>query len=490
MRYHTATLIGLATILFFCTSCEEWIYIDQPDIIEQQQAFSDKNSTRLAMLGLYGLMADLTEPLFLAGEVRADLVVATKSADAYIKEFSNNSFSASNPYISPKPFYSLINNTNDFLARFGEMVENQEMDSVDYVKYKSELIAIRVWTQYQVAKIFGSCKYYTHVPTPGSSKEIESLPYDNALLEKLLGDIMFSDTNSFTSTTESDIWNSVRFSDYYVNTLMGELYMDLGAYEDAYEKFNEVTRVGDVSSRAAQRFNLSMSLRGNDWMEELFLKNWESSRLLDNAIFLVAFDNKYNQKNELFSWTRSLNYQVAPAAWYYEQFNAYANADPEQPDPRIASLQLASDNIGLSNYYINKYGEDDRPFIVARTARLELFKLYCMNLWEDSDGPKDAHSDLNDIRRRVDAPRIEQSLIFFNDRDTAMLWVEERILDEMAYETGFEGHRWFDLMRIARRRNDPAFLADRVARKYPEGTREEIRSRLMDPDNWFIPVFD
>ena len=477
-------------MLILCTSCEEWIAIDQPDIIEKEQAFNDKNSTRLAMIGLYGLMADLTEPLFLAGEVRADLVVATKSADAYIKEFSNNSFSASNPYISPKPFYSLINNTNDFLTRFGEMVENQEMDSVDYVQYKSELIAIRVWTQYQIAKIFGHCKYYTHVPTPENSSEIESLPYDDVLLEKLLSDIMFSDTTSFTSTIESDIWNSVRFSDYYVNTIMGELYLDLGEYENAYDKFNEVTRIGDISSRAAHRFNLSMLLRGDAWMEELFIKNWESSRLLDNAIFLIAFDNKYNQSNELFSWTKSMNYQVAPATWYFEQFNAHANADLEQPDPRFASLQFANDNIGLNTYYINKYGEDDRPFIVARTARLELYKLYCMNFWEDEDGPYDAYSDLNDIRRRVDAPRIEQSLLFFNDRDTSMLWVEDRILDEMAYETGFEGHRWFDLMRIAKRRNDPSYLADRVAMKYPESLQEEIRQRLMDPKNWYIPVFE
>jgi starch-binding outer membrane protein, SusD/RagB family len=490
MKYHSLIIIGLSWMLILFASCEEWIEVDQPDIIEQEQAFNDKNSTRLAMLGLYGLMADLVEPLFLAGEVRADLVVATKSADAYIKEFSNNSFSASNPYISPKPFYNLINNTNDFLYRFGEMVENQKMDSVDYVKYKSELIAIRVWTQYQVAKIFGSCKYYTHIPQPENSSEIESLPYGDALLEKLLNDIMYSDTNNFTSTAESDVWNSVRFSDYYVNTIMGELYLDLGDYENAFDKFNEVTRIGDVASRAAQRFNLSLPLRESAWMEELFIKNWENSRLIDNAVFIIAFDNKYNQKNDLFSWTRSMNYQVAPASWYYDHFNAYANADLEQPDPRFESLQYASDNIGLNSYYINKYVADDRPFIICRTARLELLKVYCMNLWDDKKGPNDAYRDLNKIRSRVGAPRIEQSLLFFNDRDTAMLWVEERILDEMAYETGFEGHRWFDLMRIARRKNDPAYLADRVAMKYPESLREEIRERLLDPENWYIPVFE
>ena len=483
-------VVGLAFTLLSLTSCEDWIEVDQPDIIEQEQAFSDKNSTRLAMLGLYGLMTDLVEPMFLAGEVRADLVTATKSADAYIKEFSNNSFSASNPYISPKPFYTLINNTNDFLHRFEVMQTNQEMDSIEYVQYKSELIAIRVWTQHQIAKIYGTCDYYTQVLTPENSEDVETLPYGEELLEKLLSDIMYCDTTTFTSVYDSEIWNSVRFSDYFVNAIMAELYLDLGEYDLAFEKFEEVTQIGDYESRAAHRFNLSLSLREEVWMEELFLDNWESSRLIDNAIFIIAFDNNYNQSHELFSWTKSLNYQVAPATWYYDYFNAHANADPEKFDYRFLSMQEGDDNIGLNNYYINKYGEDDRPFIVARTARLELLRYYCMNYIEDEDGTYDAYRDMNDIRSRVNAPMIEASFSLFNDRDSAMLWVEDRIIEEMALETGFEGHRWYDLMRIAKRRNDPAYLADRVAQKYPESTREEIRERLMDPKNWYIPIFE
>ena len=104
-------IISLIAILMI-TSCEKMIEVDQPDIIEQEQAFSDANSIRLSIIGIYGLMSDLVEPLFLAGEVRADLVTANKSADADIKEFSNSSFSASNKYISPKPFYTIINNTS------------------------------------------------------------------------------------------------------------------------------------------------------------------------------------------------------------------------------------------------------------------------------------------------------------------------------------------------------------------------------------------
>ncbi len=70
------------------------------------------------------------------------------------------------------------------------------------------------------------------------------------------------------------------------------------------------------------------------------------------------------------------------------------------------------------------------------------------------------------------------------------LLLEERVLEERARELAFEGERFYDLMRIARRRNDPAFLASKVAAKYPAGKREQIYSYLLDEKNWYIPYFN
>ena len=67
--------------------------------------------------------------------------------------------------------------------------------------------------------------------------------------------------------------------------------------------------------------------------------------------------------------------------------------------------------------------------------------------------------------------------------------VEDLIVEERALELAYEGHRWFDLMRIARHREDPAYLADKVAAKFKEeAKREEVRQRLMDPENWYLPL--
>jgi len=68
----------------------------------------------------------------------------------------------------------------------------------------------------------------------------------------------------------------------------------------------------------------------------------------------------------------------------------------------------------------------------------------------------------------------------------SILYVEDKIQEELALETAFEGNRFQDLMRFATRRNDNAYLADKVAAKHAAGNREAIRTKLMNRENWFI----
>ncbi|MEZ5106249.1 MAG: RagB/SusD family nutrient uptake outer membrane protein [Draconibacterium sp.] len=70
------------------------------------------------------------------------------------------------------------------------------------------------------------------------------------------------------------------------------------------------------------------------------------------------------------------------------------------------------------------------------------------------------------------------------------LMLEEKIIDERARELAYEGERFYDLMRVAKRRNDPSFLAKLVSSKFPEERREEMYNLLLDENNWYIHYFD
>lgn len=70
------------------------------------------------------------------------------------------------------------------------------------------------------------------------------------------------------------------------------------------------------------------------------------------------------------------------------------------------------------------------------------------------------------------------------------LYLEDLIMEERARELAFEGERFYDLMRVAKRRNDPSYLAKLVSQKFPENRREEIYNLLLNEDNWYIHYFD
>jgi hypothetical protein len=65
--------------------------------------------------------------------------------------------------------------------------------------------------------------------------------------------------------------------------------------------------------------------------------------------------------------------------------------------------------------------------------------------------------------------------------------VEDMIINEMALEGAFEGYRFYDLMRVALRRGDNAYLADPISLR--NGTVDaELREKLMNKENWYLPL--
>jgi hypothetical protein len=89
-------------------------------------------------------------------------------------------------------------------------------------------------------------------------------------------------------------------------------------------------------------------------------------------------------------------------------------------------------------------------------------------------------------RTRANLVQSPTSLYTTNDK----IGLENAIIDESARELSFEGYRWGDLVRIAHRRGDASFLADKIYNKLlreGNGAAGAARAKLMDPNGWFMP---
>jgi hypothetical protein len=98
---------------------------------------------------------------------------------------------------------------------------------------------------------------------------------------------------------------------------------------------------------------------------------------------------------------------------------------------------------------------------------------YFRSPWRDNYG----------VRGRASLQNIEKPDEVTTHSDSVR-WIEEAILLEAALECGFEGHRWGDLLRIARRKN----LDNGSGTQYLNNLMQQAKpSVTLTSDTWFLP---
>ncbi len=196
---------------------------------------------------------------------------------------------------------------------------------------------------------------------------------------------------------------------------------------------------------------------------------------------------------------------------------------------REAQLMMAGVDTVVYKFSINKSNDDWDAYIpIYRAAGMHLYAAEIYAMWEFLHDNNTVYPEISKgltivnsgdyannskqlgVRGRVGFSNVDEQLKVGNinylynpstnevagyiDLTNKFLekqkYAVELILDERARELGFEGERFYDLMRVAKRTGNPAFLANKIAAKFKGPAADNIRTLLMDENNWYVKLPD
>jgi tetratricopeptide (TPR) repeat protein len=502
-----------SAILVLSFGCKDDFFNETAgDRITPDQHYQSINDAYVSTQGAIITLQDAMPKLIMLDGLRSDLMEVTPNADSYLREINYQMISATNPIVNPSDLYKVIVNVNEVLANIDKIAEkDRNYDELTAFSVKGGLIGMRAWTYLTLARLYNKVAYIDDNLTSLPANLSQTILTKDVILDTLINQLETYFKSEFTTTKYAEL----RLPHYVNNkALLGELYLEVGKYADA-AKYLKLACESYGNQPALLKVNAAYQ---NAAWGAIFL-NAESNTVENIAV--IPFSRAEDQFNPLADWMgHDRQYMVKPTSLLVDSFIAQIDATGAQGDLWRGAITFGVDDFvwtSDSTYtfgetYITKYAVDptdpqSSDIILSRAADIHLLLAEAYNRMGDVNSQKFALMLLNQgvnkenpkppaftrwsanigVRGRayLKSREVPKNMI---SADSITTLIEDFIIDERALELAFEGKRWTDLVRVAERRNDPAYLADKVAAKFV-GTPyyNQVHAKLMNPDNWYLP---
>lgn len=490
------TILISIVLIAFTSSCTDWLDIRPESDVVLDEFWQNETQVNEVLAACYRSLTEksVMSSMITWGELRSDNVTYGNDMNKDQVKIINLDINTSNEFCKWGSMYTVINYCNIFLHYAPGVVEiDQNFTETEYRSLEAEVLAIRSLAYFYLVRTF---KRVPWVETPSiddnqnyyvkQSEEEEVLAKIIADLEKAL---------KFTREQfETVQFTKGRITKNAVRAMLADIYLWKGDYNKSIEYCDQI--INDE--------NLEL-VDGEDVLQEVFFMG--NSR---ESIFEIQFDQNlyrneiveayYGKAGDTYGeW--AFPYTIMAANDSPFKFKVISGYEAEYDQRRYDFLRLGlfgdtyrifkyvgvqrMKNSNGSNTYF--YGSGTPNWIVYRLSDIILMKAEALvQLGTDNQQVIDL-VNLTYMRSNYDDDEFEILPLSINDYSSKGDF-EKLVLRERQRELMFEGKRWFDLMRLARRSNSPSAVVGYISKKSEGGGENSAFFKMSVMDALYMPV--
>ncbi|MVN91995.1 RagB/SusD family nutrient uptake outer membrane protein [Mucilaginibacter sp. HME9299] len=471
IKFYTVLLL---LVTLSSTSCNKYLSLEPQDGIIRQNFWKTKEQLKAAVNGCYaGMLADpLVENLFLWGELRGDMLAAGVGVRNAELNVINVNISSTNTIADWSIIYKAINNCNTVLDFGPEVLKyDNTLTQATLNGYLGEAMALRGLLYFYLARSFGDVP----LKLKSTSSDDDNLEIAKSTQQQVFDQIIadLKQAEQFVATSYGNRNDDKgRITRYTVNAILADVYLWLDKYDDCIKACDYIIN--------SNQFTLVPG--DNNWYSTVYFQGNSNESLFE----LQFNQNKLNPFYNMFINFKRFRAALKVAAEVYTQdFFDITNIDIRGND---ASLKFNDGTIykyqGINANSSRTPAASFAHWFVYRYPDVLLMKAEALNQQGNGQAALNA---IEVIRTRANALPSSAMVVDPTDRNG----VTDYLLAERAREFAFEGKRWYDLLRNARRNNYERL--DLILNVVPTTAADEYQQaaivKLRDKRSHYFPIF-
>lgn len=463
IHINSAVKTAILIVIFSFTSCKDWLTVVPETELIKDKFWKKTEDVTSALGAAYNALRSASLESLIWGELRADLVVIAGSDFSGYEQIAGSDISPSNDVITWKKYYEAINLANTLMYFDDEVAAQDETFTPEMqAAIESEALFIRAMAYFYLVRIWKDVPLVTRASISDTSDLYVAKSPEHLVIDQIVDDLITARQTAYKLEFQGTDYFYGRANYYAMTALLADVYLWAERYEKSIEACDEIINSGLYNLEPTETW-FNVYYPGNSSFEGLselqYDDNLESQ---ENPIYdnLLPLDGRQPQG--------TVNRQNLTLIMDQEDLRWY--------NGKTASWKYqGKDQLGIIP---RSFSERDANWIFYRYAEVMLIKAEaCIEV----NRFRDANDLISETMLRAGAPFVEQT-------DKELL--RELILDERGREFLFEGRRWFDMLRSAKRNNfeNKQLIIDMILSGADIKQQAILRTRVYDTLSYYLPI--